>query len=162
MDAGRAVAVCGAVWGKRYLISRPIPAVFILIATVAIVVVQLAEANADDLAVGNQLALWELVRPDRFGWPAVFTCRRRRGDTTPAVVFANDPDEMNERLLVAGIWPEDCHGGFSIRSTRTHPGKLDDIEGNVLEPNRGPRGEYTDKATFEARQHRQRRICNEP
>src|SRR5215472_18385043 len=106
--------------------------------------------RADDLAVGNQLALWELVRPDRFGWPAVFTCRRHPGDTTPAAVFADDPDEMNERLLAAGIWPEDCHGGFSIRSTPPHPGKLDDIEWNVLERNRDPRGEYTDKATLEA------------
>ena len=139
MDAGRAIAFCGAVWGKRYLISRPIPAVFILIATVAIAVMQLAEANADDLAVGNQLALWELVRPDRFGWPAVFTCRRHRGDTTPAVVFANDPDEMNERLLAAGIWPEDCHGGFSIRSTRPQLGKLDEIKGDVLEQEPGPK-----------------------
>ena len=139
MDAGRAIALCGAVWGKRYLISRPIPAVFILIATVAIAVVQLAEANADDLAVGNQLALWELVRPDQFGWPAVFTCRRHRGDTTPAVVFANDPDDMNERLLAAGIWPEDCHGGFSIRSTRPQLGKLDEIKGDVLEQEPGPK-----------------------
>ena len=139
MDAGRAIALCGAVWGKRYLISRPIPAVFILIATVAIVVVQLAEANADDLAVGNQLPLWELVQPDRFGWPAVFTCRQRRGDMTPAVVFANDPDEMNERLLAAGIWPEDCHGGFSIRSTRPQLGKLDEIKGDVLEQEPEPK-----------------------
>jgi hypothetical protein len=108
-------------------------AAFILIATVAATFVQFTEANADDLAVGNELTLSELVRPDRFGWPAVFTCRRHRGETTPAVVFANDPDEMNERLLVAGIWPEDCHGGFSIRSTWPHLGKLDNIEGNVLE-----------------------------
>jgi hypothetical protein len=115
-------------------------AVFIVIATVATTFVQLAEANADEVAVGNQLTLWELVRPDQFGWPAVFTCRRHRGDTTPAAVFANDPDEMNERLLAAGIWPEDCHGGFSIRSTRTHPGKLDDIEGSVLEQEPGRKG----------------------
>ena len=109
-----------------------------------------AKVRLETLGSGEQLTVWELVRPDRFGWPAVFTCRRHRGDTTPASVFANDPDEMNERLLAAGIWPEDCHGGFSIRSTPPHPGKLDDIEGNVLEHNRGPRAEYTDKATFEA------------
>jgi hypothetical protein len=75
--------------------AERIVAVFILIATVAIAFVRVAKANADDLAVGNQLVLWELVRPDRLGCPAVFTCRRHRGDTTPAVVFANDPDEMN-------------------------------------------------------------------
>jgi hypothetical protein len=123
----------------RYLIGRPIQAACILIATVTITFAQLAEANADGLAVGNQLALWELVRPDRFGWPAVFTCRRHRSDTNPAVVFAHDPDEMNERLLAAGIWPEDCHGGFSIRSARTHLGKLDEIEGDVLEQEPGPK-----------------------
>jgi hypothetical protein len=95
--------------------------------------VQVAEANADDLGVGNRLTLWQLVQPDRFGWPAVFTCRRHRDDTTPAVVFANDPDEMDERLLAAGIWPEDCHGGFSIRSTPPQLGKLDEIKGGVLE-----------------------------
>ena len=139
MDAGRAIALCGPVWGERYLISRPIPTVCILIATVATTFVQLAEATADDLAIGNQLTLRELVRPDRFGWPAVFTCRRHRGDTTPAAVFANDPDEMNERLLAAGIWPEDCHGGFSIRSTRRQLGKLDEIKGDVLEQEPGPK-----------------------
>ena len=120
---------------ERHLIE----AVVIVVATVATTFVQLAVANADDIAVGNQLTLRELVRPDRFGWPAVFICRRHRGDTTPAVVLANDPDEMTERLLAAGIWPEDCHGGFSIRSTRTHPGKLHDIEGNVLEQEPGPK-----------------------
>ena len=51
LDAGRAIALCGAVWGKRYLISRPIPAVFILIATVAVAFGRIAEANAADLAV---------------------------------------------------------------------------------------------------------------
>jgi len=81
------------------------------------------------------LAISWRSQPDRFGWPAVFTCRRHRGDTTPAVVFANDPDEMNERLLAAGIWPEDCRGGFSIRSTPPHLGKLDEIKGVVAVPN---------------------------
>ena len=120
---------------ERHLIE----AVVIVIATVATTLVQLAVANADDIAVGNQLTLRELVRPDRFGWPAVFICRRHRGDTTPAVVLANDPDEMTERLLAAGIWPEDCHGGFSIRSTRPHLGKLDEIKGDVLEQEPGPK-----------------------
>jgi hypothetical protein len=98
---------------------------------IAVAFVPVTETYADDLAVGEQLTVWELVRPDRFGWPAVFTCRRHPGDKNPAVVSANDPDEMNKRLLAAGIWPEDCHGGFSIRSTRTHLGKLSDIEGHV-------------------------------
>jgi hypothetical protein len=105
--------------------------VSVLIVTIAVAFGPVAETYADDLAVGEQLTVWELVRPDRFGWPAVFTCRQHPGDNNPALVSANDPDEMNERLLAAGIWPEDCHGGFSIHSTRTHPGKLSDIEGHV-------------------------------
>jgi len=98
---------------------------------IAIVFVPVAETQANDLVVGEQLTLSELAQPNRFGWPAVFTCRRQPGDKTPAVVSANDPDEMNERLLAAGIWPEDCYGGFSIRSTQPHPGKLREIEGQV-------------------------------
>ena len=100
----------------------------------AMVFVQIPAARADDLAVGDQATLAELARPDRFGWPAVFTCRRQPGDKTPVVVSAKDPDEMNERLLAAGIWPEDCYGGFSIRSARPHRGKLSEIKGQVERP----------------------------
>jgi hypothetical protein len=103
--------------------------IFASIATIMTVVVPVAEARADDVAVGDQLTLSELTRPDRFAWPAVFICRHHPGDTQAVVVPANDPDEMNERLLAAGIWPEDCHGGFSIRSIRTDPSKLNEIEG---------------------------------
>jgi hypothetical protein len=98
---------------------------------VAMVFVQIPQTWADDLSVGDQPTLAELARPDRFGWPAVFTCRRQPGDKTPVVVSAKDPDEMNERLLAAGIWPEDCYGGFSIRSRRPHPGKLSEIKGQI-------------------------------
>ena len=49
----------------------------------------------------------------------------------PVVVRANDPDEMNDRLLAAGIWPEDCYGGFSLRSTQPHRGKLSEIKWQV-------------------------------
>jgi hypothetical protein len=101
------------------------------IAMIAIVFVPVAEAQADRIAVGDRLTLSELTRPDRFGWPAVFICRRNSGDTTAVVVSANDPDEMNERLLAAGIWPEDCLGGFVIRSIRTEPGKLSEIKGRT-------------------------------
>jgi hypothetical protein len=98
----------------------------------ALMILALAvEARADELTVGKETTLWELVRPDRFGWPAVFTCNRARGDRSPAVVFGKDPDDMNERLVAAGIWPEDCHGGFSIRSTRPQRGKIEEIKGNV-------------------------------
>jgi hypothetical protein len=104
---------------------------FASIATIAMMFVQIPETRADDLAVGDQATLAELARPDRFGWPAVFTCRRQPGDKTPVVVSAKDSDEMNERLLAAGTWPEDCYGGFSIRSTRPHPSKLSEIKGQV-------------------------------
>jgi hypothetical protein len=99
--------------------------------SIAMVFVQIPQTRADDLSVGDQPTLAELARPDRFGWPAVFTCRRQPGDKAPVVVSAKDPDEMNERLLAAGIWPEDCYGGFSFRSTRPHRGKLSEIKGQV-------------------------------
>ena len=98
---------------------------------VAMMFVQIPQTRGDDLAVGDQPTLAELARPDRFGWPAVFTCKRQPGDKTPVVVSAKDPDEMNERLLAARIWPEDCLGGFSFRSTRPHRGKLSEIKGQV-------------------------------
>jgi hypothetical protein len=44
--------------------AERIVVVFILIATIAIAFVRVAEANADDLAFGNHLVFWELVRPD--------------------------------------------------------------------------------------------------
>src|SRR5215472_14820625 len=50
----------------------------------AMVFVQIPQTRADDLAVGNQLTLSEVVQPDRFGWPAVFTCKREAGDNTPS------------------------------------------------------------------------------
>ena len=103
---------------------------FASVAAIAMVFMPAAESGADDLAVGDQPTLAQLARPDRFGWPAVFTCRRQPGDK-PVVVSAKGPDEMNERLLAAGIWPEDCYGGFSIRSTRPHRGKLSEIKGQV-------------------------------
>jgi hypothetical protein len=98
---------------------------------IVMVFVQVPQTRADDLAIGDQLTLSELVQPDRFGWPALFTCKRQPGDKHPVVVSAKDPDEMNERLVAAGIWPEDCYGGFSFRSTRPHPGKLSEIKGQV-------------------------------
>src|SRR5215469_18389527 len=99
--------------------------------SIAMVFVQIPQTRAGDLAVGDQPTLAELARPDRFGWPAVFTCRRQLGDKHPVVVSAKDPDEMNERLVAAGIWPEDCYGGFSFRSTGPHRGKLSEIKGQV-------------------------------
>jgi hypothetical protein len=102
-----------------------------LVATIAVACVAVLEARADSVRVGDELTLLELARPDRFGWPAVFICRHHPGDKTPAIVAGNNPDEMNEHLLAAGVWPEDCYGGFSIRSTGPHPGKLGEIEGSV-------------------------------
>jgi hypothetical protein len=118
------------------------------ITTIATVFVAVAEARADDVAVGDQLTLSELTRPDRFAWPAVFICRRHPGDTRAVVVPANDPDEMNARLFAAGIWPEDCHGGFSIRSIRTDPDKINEIEGRVERP---PSDTTTDQTSLRGR-----------
>jgi hypothetical protein len=53
---------------------------------------------------------------------------------------------MNQRLLAAGIWPEDCHGGFSIRSIRTDPSKLNEIEGR---PERGPTAQTSVRGTYQ-------------
>jgi hypothetical protein len=103
-------------------------------ATIAMMFAEIPQTRADELAVGNETTLSELARPDRFGWPAVFTCRRQPGDKRPVVVIAKDPDEMNDRLVAAGIWPDDCYGGFSIRSTRPHRGKLSEIKGEADVP----------------------------
>jgi hypothetical protein len=111
---------------RRHLILA-----FASIATIAVVVIQMSQARGGDLDIGDQPTLAELARPDRFGWPAVFTCRRQPGDKTPVVVSAKDPNEMNERLLAAGVWPEGCYGGFSIRSTHPHRDKLSEIKGQV-------------------------------
>jgi hypothetical protein len=97
----------------------------------ALIAALAAEGRADELGIGARTTLWELVRPDRFGWPAVFTCKRRPGDHSPIAVYGDDPDDMNERLVAAGIWPGDCRGGFSIRSTWPHPGKIEEIKGRV-------------------------------
>ena len=115
----------------RRLSERGPILVFASMATITMMFVQIPPTRADDLAVGDQTTLSELARPDRFGWPAVFTCRRQPGDKHPFVMRANDPDEMNDRLLAAGIWPEDCYGGFSFRSTRPHRGKVSEIKGQV-------------------------------
>jgi hypothetical protein len=104
---------------------------FSSLATIAMVFVQIPQTRAGELAVGDQPTLSELAQPDRFGWPAVFTCKRQPGDKTPVVVSAKNPDEMNDRLVAAGIWPEDCYGGFSFRSIQPHPGKLSEIKGQV-------------------------------
>lgn len=130
------------------LLLRERNRMFALIATIATVFVPVAEARADNVAVGDQLTLSELTRPDRFAWPAVFICRRHPGDAKAVVVPANDPDEMNERLLAAGIWPEDCHGGFSIRSIRTDPDKINEIEGRV---ERAPSDTATDQTSGRTR-----------
>jgi len=114
----------------RWLSERHPLLAFALI-VVAMVFGQIPQTRADDLAVGDQPTLAELAHPDRFGWPDVFTCRLQPGDKHPVVVSAKDPDEMNERLVAAGIWPEDCYGGFSFRSTRPHRGKLSEIKGQV-------------------------------
>jgi hypothetical protein len=70
---------------------------FVRLAAVAIAFAQAAEAYAAKIAVGDQLTLWELTQPDRFGWPAIFTCRRQPGDTNPVVVSANDPSDLVAR-----------------------------------------------------------------
>jgi hypothetical protein len=112
-------------------LSERSPMLAVTSIAIAMVFVQIPQTRADDLAVGDQLTLSEVVQPDRFGWPAVFTCKRAPGDKHPVVVRANDPDEMNDRLVATRIWPEDCHGGFSLRSTRPHRGKLSEIKGQV-------------------------------
>src|SRR6516162_9895669 len=124
-------------------LSERSPMLAVTSIAIAMVFVQIPQTRADDLAVGDQLTLSEVVQPDRFGWPAVFTCKREPGDKHPVVVRAKDPDEMNDRLLAAGIWPEDCYGGFSLRSTQPQRGKLSEIKGQV---EREPSTTRTDQA----------------
>jgi hypothetical protein len=120
--------------GKRPALreARVVPlARGMLLALVTLTLAAAAEARPGKLVIGERLSLWELVRPDRFGWPALFRCRREPKDRHPVVIAAHDPNELNRRLSEAGIWPQDCRGGFSIHSIGRHPGKLELILGEV-------------------------------
>jgi hypothetical protein len=76
--------------------------------------------------------LEEIVAADRFGWPARFVCKRVVGDRHPLSVVASGPAELNGRLVLAGVWPEDCRGGFELRSVHAQAGKLDKLIGRVV------------------------------
>jgi hypothetical protein len=81
--------------------------------------------------IGEQTTLAELIQPARFAWPARFTCRRFAGEAKPLRVVGANVDDLNGKLEAMDVAVEDCRGGFSIRSLKRQPGKLDQIIGNA-------------------------------
>ena len=73
----------------------------------------------------------DLIQPARFGWPARFICRRFAGEAKPLRVVGASVDDLNGKLEAMDVAVEDCRGGFSIRSLKPQPGKLDQIIGNA-------------------------------
>ena len=103
----------------------------LLVAAVLAVLLTHSAAVASQLAVGQVVTLWVLTEPDRFGWPAIFVCRRQPDDLNPFIASASGPDETNDKLGRAGIGLEDCRGGFTFRSLTPKTGKISVIEGEV-------------------------------
>jgi hypothetical protein len=77
--------------------------------------------------VGEETSLEALTRPDRFAWPARFTCRPDPRRRRALVIVGESFRELNETLAAADILLEDCRGGFRLESVTPEPGKLDRI-----------------------------------
>jgi hypothetical protein len=105
----------------------------LLVASAVIVGCTMGQSLPETPGPGTEATLWELVQPDRFGWPARFTCRRTLRDQHPLALVGKSPDEMNEMLMAIGVWPADCHGGFTIRSLHRLPNKMSELVGTAPE-----------------------------
>ncbi|HEY0526613.1 MAG TPA: hypothetical protein VGD08_24685 [Stellaceae bacterium] len=81
--------------------------------------------------IGEEMTIADLIQPARFGWPARFICRRFAGEAKPLRVVGANIDDLNGKLEAMDVAVEDCRGGFSIRSLKPQPGKLDQIIGNA-------------------------------
>jgi len=79
--------------------------------------------------IGDETSLEALTRPDRFAWPARFTCRPDPRQKRALVVVGQSFQELNETLAAADILLEDCRGGFKLESVTPEPGKLGRIVG---------------------------------
>jgi hypothetical protein len=79
--------------------------------------------------VGEETSLEALTRPDRFAWPARFTCRPDPRQRRALAVVGESFQELNETLAAADIRLADCRGGFRLESVRPEPGKLERIVG---------------------------------
>ena len=80
-------------------------------------------------AIGEETSLEALTGPQRFAWPARFTCsfdedgRSDRALTLVESSFA----ALNAKLAALDVLAEDCRGGFVIESLEPQPGKLDRV-----------------------------------
>jgi hypothetical protein len=80
-------------------------------------------------AIGEETSLEALTGPQRFAWPARFTCSfdedgaSGRSLTLVESSFA----ALNAKLSALDVLAEDCRGGFVIESLEPQPGKLDRI-----------------------------------
>ena len=80
-------------------------------------------------AIGEETSLEALTGPQRFAWPARFTCRPDPRQKRALVVVGQSFQELNETLAAADILLEDCRGGFKLESVTPEPGKLGRIVG---------------------------------
>jgi hypothetical protein len=80
-------------------------------------------------AVGEETSLEALTGPQRFAWPARFTCSfdedARSGRSL--ILVESSFAALNAKLAALDVLAEDCRGGFIIESLEPQPGKLDRI-----------------------------------
>jgi hypothetical protein len=81
--------------------------------------------------IGEDTTLEALTRPDRFAWPARFTCRTDPRRPEAVVVVGRSFDELNGTLAAAELMLEDCRGGFALESLTQELGKLGRIVGEA-------------------------------
>jgi len=80
-------------------------------------------------AIGEETSLEALTGPQRFGWPARFTCSfDEDGRSGRSLVLVESSfAALNAKLTTLNVLAEDCRGGFVIESLEPQPGKLDRI-----------------------------------
>lgn len=79
------------------------------------------------------ITLAELAHPERFAWPARFTCYLERKPGRPLEVFVEDLDDMTRQLLALDVIADDCRGGFILESIKPRDDKLHRIIGEPAE-----------------------------
>jgi hypothetical protein len=82
----------------------------------------------------EEVTLESLLAPDRFAWPARFTCRFDLSSSQPVSMVGSSPADLNRKLVILKITVEQCRGGFTIRSLQPQEGKLDEIIGEAATP----------------------------
>jgi hypothetical protein len=87
-----------------------------------------APGAASEPEIGDRITLEELARPERFAWPARFTCHleRTRG-AEPLRLTGESVEDMSRQLVAVDVIADDRVGGFALESLEPQDGKLDSI-----------------------------------